>query len=87
MWWVLGVGLVAVGGILYDTWRYRRNTELVIDLLDKCGPLTGLEISQAGVSRSHTYLILARLQHRGVVVASPAKNPKYGGQFQYTLVK
>lgn len=87
-WWILGVlGGVVVAGILYDSWRYHKNTERLIELLEQRGPMTGLEISKAGVSRAHTYLILARLEHKGIVAKFPAPNPQYGGQFKYQLVK
>lgn len=87
-WWILVVlGSFVVVGILYDSWRYKRNMDRVIELLSQRGPMTGLEISQAGVSRSHTYLVLARLEHKGIVAKFPAPNPKYGGQFKYQLVK
>jgi predicted transcriptional regulator len=87
-WWILGIlGVAVVVGILYDTWRYNQNTGRLIELLEKRGPMTGLEISKAGVSRSHTYLILARLEHKGIVAKFPAPDPQYGGQFKYMLVK
>jgi hypothetical protein len=85
MWWLLGLGVLVVAGLAYDTWRYTKNTERVLELLRKRGPMTGLEISKAGVSRAHTYLILARLVDQGKVTQFPNPNPQYGGQFKYMV--
>ena len=77
--------VLVVGGLLWDAWSYKRNIRRVRDLLQRQGPMTGLELSQAGVSRAHVYLILSRLEEGGEVKSQLAPDPKYEGQKIYRV--
>ena len=75
------VGLAALAllalAIVFDALRYRRARRKVIRLLRQRGPMTGLELSQAGIPRAHVYLLLNRLEEDGVVESFVAGHYKY----------
>ena len=80
-WVLFGFGAFTVLCVLFDAWRYRRATKAVMDLLREHGPLTGLELSRDhGISRSHVYLILNRLEADGMIEGCKPKNPVYEKQ-------
>lgn len=79
-WVLFGFGAFMVLVVLWDAWRYRRATKQVMDLLRKDGPLTGLELSQKGIPRSHVYLILNRLEQDALIVSCQPRHPVYGSQ-------
>lgn len=91
MKWVGFTAIVLfVIAILIDALRYRLARRKVIGLLRQRGPMTGLELSQAGISRSHVYLLLNRLEEDGVVksfVAGHYKHTPDVKQRKYQLVK
>ena len=88
------IGFVAITlfviAILIDAIRYRLARRKVIGLLRQRGPMTGLELSQAGISWAHVYLLLNRLEEDGVVtsfVVGRYKHTPDVGQRKYQLVK
>jgi DNA-binding transcriptional ArsR family regulator len=88
------IGLVAiilfVIAILVDAVRYRLARRKVIGLLRQRGPMSGLELSQAGIPRAHVYLLLNRLEDDGVVesfVVGRYKHTPDVEQRKYKLLK
>lgn len=75
------IGLTAiilfVIAVLVDAVRYRLAQRKVIGLLRQRGPMTGLELSKAGISPSHVYLLLNRLEEDGVVTSFVAGHYKH----------
>ena len=84
-WFVVAFGGFGVLVVLFDAWRYRRASRAVLRLLKHHGPMTGLELTRAGISRAHIYLILNRLETDGKVERCWPWYPAYEKQQAYKV--